>query len=126
MFGNIANNRYADSLGPAIRDQIAGMGFNEQNMARLIAAARTNTAAAYAAVPGINAQIQAAATYANKEAYLKGTQMAYYVALAFGFLGCIIALFIPSIDERKYTKRTVAVQEADRKAMEDDKVVPSA
>jgi len=49
--------------------------------------------------------------------------MSYLVALAFGCIAVIAALFIPSIDDRKWTKRTVAVQETDRKHFEEKKVV---
>lgn len=48
--------------------------------------------------------------------------LSYEVALAFGFCGCIAALFIPSIDLRKYTKKTVALQEADGKALKERKL----
>jgi hypothetical protein len=95
-------------------------------MSKLVAAAKLNTAAAYKTVPGITPQVIAAATLGNKEAYLSGAHLSYQVALAFGLCGCIAALFIPSIDERKYTKKTVALQEADRKALEDHKLQPPA
>jgi hypothetical protein len=63
-------------------------------------------------------EVRAAAVLANKQAYLEGAHLSYQVALAFGLLGCIAAVFIPSIDTRKYTKRTVALQEADRREWE--------
>jgi hypothetical protein len=80
------------------------------------------TTAAYATVPGVTAQVQAAATMGNKLAYLDGAKLSYLVALAFGLLGCIAALWIPDIDARKYTKKTVALQEKDREALEQKKV----
>ena len=95
------------------------------SLAKLIGAAKLNTAAAYKAVPGITPQIQAASVHANREAYLTGAHLSYEVALAFGLCGCIAAFFITSIDGRKYTKRTVALQEADRRALE-EKEAPSA
>jgi hypothetical protein len=84
----------------------------------LITAAAAGTSAAYAAVPGITPEIKAAAVLGNREAYLNGAHLSYQVALAFGLCGCIAALFIPSIDTRKYTKKTVALQEADCNALE--------
>ena len=58
---------------------------------------------------------------ANQEAYLEGAHLSYLVALAFGCIAVIAALFIPSIDERKWNKMTVAVQESDRKKMQEQK-----
>jgi hypothetical protein len=124
IFGNVTNNRYADSLAPAVIRNIEGLGFNSANLAKLIVAAKAGTATAYAAVPGLTPTIRAAAVLANKEAYLEGAHLSYQVALAFGLCGCIAALFIPSIDSRKYTKRTVALQEADRRALEEKKSIP--
>jgi hypothetical protein len=83
----------------------------------LIAAAKVGTAAAYKAVPGITPQVQAAAALGNKKAYLQGAHLSYEGAVAFGVLGCIAALFVKTIDTRKYTKNTMALQEADRKAL---------
>lgn len=118
VFSNVTNNKYADELGPAVLRNIEGLGFDTANLGGLVAAARANTAAAYSAVSGLTPEIRAAAVLANKEAYLEGAHLSYQVALAFGLVGCIAAVFIPSIDTRKYTKRTVALQEADRKAWE--------
>jgi hypothetical protein len=71
----------------------------------------------------VTPEVRAAAVLANKEAYLEGAHLSYLVALAFGCIAVIAALFIPSIDDRKWTKRTVAVQETDRKHLEQKKVV---
>jgi hypothetical protein len=121
IFSNVTNNKYGNSLAPAVVRNIEGLGFNTANLAKLVAAAKAGTATAYDAVPGLTPAIRAAAVLANKEAYLEGAHLSYQVALAFGLCGCIAALFIPSIDSRKYTKRTVALQEADRKAFEEEK-----
>jgi hypothetical protein len=37
-------------------------------------------------------------------------------------LGVVAAFFIPSVDKRKYTSKTVAVQRRDRKALQEKKV----
>jgi len=126
IFGNITNNRYATVIGPQVASSVERLGFPSTNLARLTAAARLNTAAAYAAVPGITPAVQAAATLANKQAYLAGAHLSYQVALAFGICGCIAAFFIPSVDRRKYTKKTVALQESDRKAIETKQAEVSA
>jgi hypothetical protein len=48
--------------------------------------------------------------------------LSYLVALAFGLLGVVAAFFIPSVDKRKYTDKTVAVQRKDRKVLQEKKV----
>jgi hypothetical protein len=57
--------------------------------------------------------IQAAAVRANRLAYLKGSQLVFFVALAFGAIASVAALFTVSIDRRKYTRNTMAVQETE-------------
>lgn len=123
IFGNVTNGKYASQLSTRVAENVAQFNFPAANLKALAAAAKLNTAAAFKAVPGITPQIQAAAAHGNKEAYLDGAHLSYQVALAFGLLGCIAALFIPSIDSRKYTKKTVALQEADRKAIIEKKDV---
>lgn len=109
-----------------MRTAVSPYSFSTANLPKLIAAAKLNTAAAYNTVPGITTQVVAAATLGNQEAYLSGAHLSYQVALAFGLCGCIAALFIPSIDKRKYTKKTVALQEADRKVLKGQKLEVSA
>jgi hypothetical protein len=104
-----------------VRQNLAPFDLPAGTIARLIAAARANTAAAYAAVPGITPAIRTAASLGNKQAYLEGAHMSYLVALAFGLCGVVAAFFIPSVDKRKYTEKTVAVQKHDRKAMGEKK-----
>lgn len=124
----MTNNKYGATLVTTVSNNVAALNSNfpSTGLAKLIAAANLGTPAAYAAVPGITPAIQAAAMLGKKQAYLTGAHLSYQVALAFGLCGCIAALFIPSIDERKYTKNTVALQEADRKALEEKKVHPTA
>jgi len=124
IFSNVTNNKYAEVLPAAVKSAAlsADPSFPAGSLAKLAAAAKAGTAAAYKAVPGLTPAVQAAAVHANKESYLTGAHLSYQVALAFGLCGCIAALFIKSIDVRKYTKKTVALQEADRKAVADRKL----
>jgi hypothetical protein len=122
MFSNITNNKYTSVIARHVRDSVSDFNIPAANMAKLTSAARLNTAAAWATVPGLTPEIRAAASHANKEAYLEGAHLSYLVALAFGCVACIAAFFIRDIDERKWTKKTVAVQETDRKAMEEKKL----
>ncbi|KAF2743842.1 MFS general substrate transporter [Sporormia fimetaria CBS 119925] len=123
IFSNVTNNKYASVLGNQVRNNLATFDLSSDTITKLITAARLNTAAAYEAIPGISPAVQAAATLANKEAYLDGARLSYQVALAFGLCGVIAAFFIPSVDKRKYTSKTVAVQQADRKALNEKKLM---
>jgi hypothetical protein len=119
IFSNVSGGRYRRNLAPYVTQAVAKMNVAPGSMKALIAAAGANTAAAYAKVPGITPQVKAAATLANKEAYMTGAHLAYQVALGFGLLGCCAAFCMQSIDERKYTDRTVALQESDRKMLKE-------
>ncbi|PSN64768.1 MFS general substrate transporter [Corynespora cassiicola Philippines] len=121
IFSNVTNNRYASTLPSRVLDNLSGFSLPQSMLTQLIAAARLNTAAAYNAISGVTPEIRAAATLGNKQAYLEGAHLSYQVALAFGLCGVIAALFIPSVDERKYTRKTVAIQQQDRRALEEKK-----
>lgn len=123
IFSNVTNNKYAIALPQQVRSNLAPFNLPTETLTKLIAAARLGTAAAYKAIPGITPAIQAASVLANKQAYLTGAHLSYEVALAFGLCGVIAAFFIPSVDQRKYTRKTVAVQQADRRALEEKKMM---
>ncbi|XP_014558594.1 hypothetical protein COCVIDRAFT_94258 [Bipolaris victoriae FI3] len=123
IFGNVTNNKYGDLLPECVRSNLAPFDLPPAIVTRLIAAARANNAATYAAIPGITPDVQAAASLGNKQAYLEGAHLSYLVALAFGLLGVIAAFFIPSVDRRKYTSKTVAVQKSDRKALQEKTLI---
>jgi hypothetical protein len=122
IFSNVTNNKYATTLPGAVLANVSSFNLPSATLTKLIVAAKANTAAAYQAVPGITPAIRAAATLGNRQAYLQGAHLSYQVALAFGLLGVICAFFIPTIDERKYTDRTVAVQQRDRKELVEKKI----
>lgn len=122
IFSNVTNGKYATSLPTAVRANLAPFNLSPAVVTKLIAAAKANTAAGYAAIPGITPAIKAAASLGNKQAYLEGAHLSYLVALAFGLVGVIAAFFIPSVDKRKYTEKTVALQKLDRRALEEKKL----
>ncbi|CAK7205596.1 hypothetical protein SEUCBS139899_008374 [Sporothrix eucalyptigena] len=117
IFSNVTNGKYAASLSAAVAANLAPFDLPASTVQQLTAAAKLGTAAAFNAVPGITPAIEAAAVLGNKQAYLQGAHLSYEVALAFGLCGCIAALFISSVDVRKWTAQTVAVQQADRRAL---------
>ncbi|OAG13327.1 MFS general substrate transporter [Alternaria alternata] len=122
IFGNVTNNKYGDVLPERVRANLAPFNLSADVITRLIVAAKANTAAGYAAIPGITPAIRAAASLGNKQAYLEGAHLSYLVALAFGLLGVVAAFFIPSVDKRKYTNKTVAVQKQDRRVLQEKNI----
>lgn len=126
IFSNVTNGKYAEALGSRVSEAVSGFNVAPDAIPRLVAAARAGTAAAFAAIPGITPQIRDATLLANKFAYLDGAHLSYQVALAFGLLGCICAVFIPSIDSRKYTAKTVALQQKDKKMLQEKKSAGAA
>ena len=119
IFSNVTNGKYADSLPTAVAANLEPYNLSADVVAQLTSAAKLGTAAAFDAIPGTTPAMMAAAVLGNKQAYLQGAHLSYEVALAFGLCGCIAALFIPSVDARKWTSQTVAVQQADRRALEE-------
>lgn len=115
VFSNIPNSQYGKELSGYVSNAVTPLGFSSENLGKLTAAAQAGTAAAYKAVPGITPIIQTDATKANYNAYLKGSQVVFYVALALGFIASVAAFFTVSIDPRKYTRNTFAVQETEYK-----------
>ncbi|PGH21416.1 hypothetical protein AJ80_03207 [Polytolypa hystricis UAMH7299] len=124
IFSTVTNNKYDNSLTDRVMENIQGLSFPSENIAQLVAAAKLSTAEAFKAVPSLTPEVQAAAVLANKEAYLLGAVLSYQAALAFGLCGCIAALFIRSVDTRKYTMNTVAVQEQDRVRLDKKEAAP--
>jgi hypothetical protein len=64
---------------------------NNLSAQALLSAARTNTAAAYAKVPGINPSIQSMATLAVKLSYVQAFRLVFLIAIAFGVSAIIAA-----------------------------------
>lgn len=119
IFSNILNNEYTKILPSYVSSAALPLGYPAANMTKLAGAAKVGSAAAFKAVPGITPAIQAAAVKANKLAYLKGSQLVFYVAVAFGVIACVASLFTVSIDRRKYTKNTMAVLETEQRVVSD-------
>ncbi|KAF9886271.1 hypothetical protein FE257_011884 [Aspergillus nanangensis] len=117
IFSNVTNNKYAEILPKEVTANVSKFNLPTDVVTRLITAAAAGTSAAFEGIPGITPDIEAAAALGNKISYLTGAHLSYQVALAFGLLGCIAAVFVPSVDTRKYTKKTVAPQRADKKAL---------
>jgi len=119
IFSNTLNSEYVKQLPNYISRGATPLGFPAANMTKLATAVKAGTAAAYKAVPGLTPALQVAAVRANKLAYLKGAQLVLFVAVGFGIIACVAALFTVSIDRRKYTKNTMAVLENENRKLGD-------
>lgn len=126
IFSSVTNNKYAARLPQTVQSNLAPFNLAPATVTRLITAARLNTVAAYNAIPGITPEIRAAASLGNKQAYLEGAHLSYLVALAFGCVGVVAAFWIPSVDKRKYVRKTVAPQQQDKRALREKKLLETS
>lgn len=117
IFSNVLNNQYGHILPGRVASSVSGFNFPTQDLARLTAAAKLNSAAAYAAVPGITPLIKSTVMLANKHAYLDSSRLAFYIAVSFGVVAVVAAIFTADIDKRKYNNHTVAVMETEHKGL---------
>jgi hypothetical protein len=92
LLGAINNNTFAKSLP----GEVTAATPNFDNMSALMKAAAANTAAAYAAVPGISAEVIAATQMAVKQAYVQAYRTTYLSALGFGAAAIAAALLTKS------------------------------
>jgi hypothetical protein len=83
-------------------------------MPALIAAAKLNTAAAYAKVPGITPAIVLQAGHAAKLAWVDSFKLVWYVALAFGALSITAACFTRSIDPGQMNSSRAVILENEK------------
>lgn len=96
IYTAIMTNRFSEVL-PGRIGQIAQN--SDIDSAELLAAAKVNTAAAYAGVPGITDEVKAAAALAVKLSYVSAFKLVYLVAIAFGGLSIIAAFCTVSTDK---------------------------
>lgn len=69
----------------------------------LVKAAAVNTAKAYAMVPGLTKDVEAATVESVKQAWVKSYREVYLVSIAFGAVALIASCFIRSIPLEKKT-----------------------
>jgi hypothetical protein len=122
IYSAINNNTFAKSLP----GEVTAATPNFDNMSALMKAAAANTAAAYAAVPGISAEVIAATQMAVKQAYVQAYRTTYLSALGFGAAAIAAALLTKSTAlEMKNNKRIVRL-ENERSVGEGEIVVAKA
>jgi hypothetical protein len=111
IYSAILTQTFNDSIVGEVRTVIARTGFPLSSESALLAAAKLNTAASYAKVPGINAAVRAASEMAYKLAYVDAFRLVYLVAIGFGVAATIAAFFTVSTDKAtKNNKRAVVLR----------------
>lgn len=106
IYTAILSSRFAQvvpaHMADAIRDT-PGASYSDSLLQALIKAASTNTAAAYAAVPGASSALQAAAATATKLAYVDAFSLVYLIAIAFGALATAASFLTVNTDMKLKT-----------------------
>ena len=111
IYTSIVNNEFASSLPGKLSGEVEGLGFPSSSMDQLLAASAANTAAAYAAVPGISQPVIAAASLAVKQAYVAAFRTTYLAAIGFGGAAIVAAFFTENIDRKmKNSNRAVRLE----------------
>ena len=80
LMASLINNTFASNLPAELENTVGSTSFSASGMPVLLDAAALNTAAAYSAVPGITAEVTAAAGLAVKQAYAIAFRTTYLVA----------------------------------------------
>ena len=117
IYVSIYTSRYADNIRPTLQRMTANTGFSG-SLDKLLAATKLNTAAAYAKVPGINAQTTKAAMMSVKVAYVGAFKTVYLVAIAFGVCAIAAALSTRSVKKSKKTNERAVKLETEIKRVE--------
>ena len=107
IYTSIQSSRFKEILPSGVTSAAESVGFNG-SMPALITAAGTNTAAAYAKVPGITNSTVAAVQLAVKEANAESYKLVYYVAIAFGVVAIASAFSTKSVDDKSRSNETAA------------------
>lgn len=103
IYTAIYTSRAAQTLPAEMRAAIAAsdVPYSDDLLSDLVAAASTNTLAAYEAVAGVTAALAEQAVVATQQAYVRGFSLVYLVAIAFGVLATAASLCTVSTDRKK-------------------------
>ncbi|CAK7212772.1 hypothetical protein SCUCBS95973_001578 [Sporothrix curviconia] len=113
IYTAIQTTRYSQLLPGEVTEAAQSSGFTG-SVAALLTAAKTNTAAAYAMVPGISNATISATELAVKEAAATSYHTVYLVAIAFGALAISAAFTVKGIDDSVRTSHTAVHLENDQ------------
>ena len=113
IYTAIQTTRYDELLPGEVTSAAEASGFTG-SVSALITAAKTNTAAAYAKVPGISNETVSATQLAVKEAAATSYHLVYLVAIAFGVLAISAAFTVKGVEDSSRTPLTAVHLENDR------------
>lgn len=99
IYVTILQNRIAIELPKHVITAATDSGLPESGYEQLLAAVSNGTAAAMAAVPGINAQVEAAVASATTQAWASSFRMVYLISIIFGGIAFIASFFTKSVDQ---------------------------
>lgn len=118
------NSEFAEKLPGQVAKAVKPLGFDMTDIQSLIEAAATNTAKAYAKVPGITPEVVEASTMAVKQSYVDAFKVCFLVAVAFGIFGSMCALLSRSTPLEKKNAEKAVLLEAEKAAIDvrDDSV----
>jgi hypothetical protein len=119
IYTSIVDNQFADRIPGQISQAITGTAFDPANIRSLIQAAVSNSAEAFAEIPGVTEQIITNSQSAVKIAYTQAYRVVYLTALGFAALALICALLASNTDPAKKTLEK-AVQLENEKAIAQD------
>ena len=124
IFNTILHGSVTSKLGPLISDAGISNGLDPSALSALVIATSSNAAGvpgAFAAVPGITPQIEAAAALAFREAYAYAFRRVFWASIPFGIIAIICAFFI--LDPSAYLTNHVAIHMEKKVRKEEDKEV---
>lgn len=113
IYTSIQTSRYAEVLPRWVGSAAASSGFGG-NESALLTAAKANTPAAYAKVPGITNATISAVQYAVKEANSEAYKLVYLVAIAFGAVAIAAAFTTKGVDDKTRNSSTAAKLETEK------------
>lgn len=123
IYSAILSSRFTSALPKFVVQAAESAGLPKASIPALLRATATNTAAAYAKVPGINKAVILAAELAYKLAYVQAFRLVYLVAIGFGGVAIIAAFCTKSTPVRlKNNNRAVRLK---NEGQIDGQAVPS-
>lgn len=111
IYSAILSSTFTSHIPSTMRSAISksDVPYSDSLLQSLIAAAATNTLAAYEAVRGVTPDLVELAGMATKLAYVEAFKLVYLIAIAFGALATIAAFCTVSTDRKMKSSRRAVV-----------------
>ena len=103
IYSAILSTKFSEAIPGQMKTAIEGsdVTFSDSMLQNLVAAAATNTQAAFEAVRGVTPELVDSGLLATKLAYVEAFRLVYLVAIGFGGLATVCAFFTVSTDKSK-------------------------